>query len=139
MVIQIIGVGRFGLLLVRHFLESGFEVSAWDTRFESGPSEEWAELERIGCSVGIRVKADVVIFAMFPEEIKIASLDHPSLNFPDSTPLVVNVTSVQQPGLDSLRFVDKRRVLSFHTLFGPQAIKDADWKGQKMIVTLVPM
>ncbi|OHA21077.1 MAG: hypothetical protein A2849_02080 [Candidatus Taylorbacteria bacterium RIFCSPHIGHO2_01_FULL_51_15] len=135
--IQILGVGKFGSLIVRHFLQSGFEVYAWDIRFGSGASEEQAVLRSLGCHTSIAESPDIVLYAIFPEQVrtKYASLIETSRE----KPLEINVSSVQQSGINSLLPQANGEILSFHTLFGPQAITDdSSWKGKQMIVTVEP-
>ncbi len=75
---------------------------------------------------------EIVVLALFPEQVtRRQGLD---------SALLVNVSSVQQPGIAALieAGVDTRNILSFHPLFGPVAVTKSGWAGKQIIVTMTP-
>jgi prephenate dehydrogenase len=54
-----------------------------------------------------------------------------------ATGLVINLSSVQTPGVDRLKElgVSEDRLVSFHPLFGPVGVRNTGWVGKKIITT----
>lgn len=124
-----LGLGNLGLFLARHFLELEFQVSGWDIN----PSKR-SVLESLGgCLDQDDKTADAVIFALFPKQITKQLVE--GLN---PKTLLVNVSSVQQPGIKALldAGVDRERIFSFHPLFGPVGVSKSGWVGKQIIVTV---
>jgi len=118
-----------GLFLFHHFEESGFEVTAYDPNPErAGLIQSLQSGYRHGGDV------DVFIFALFPAQIE----QDPAIL--DSNAQLVNISSVQQPGIKRLikGGAKKSEILSFHPLFGPVGVSKSGWTGKQIIVTTQP-
>jgi prephenate dehydrogenase len=122
---QLVGLGQFGMFLTRHFLGSGFEVFGFDTDVSKK-----TQLENLGGVWG-DTESDVRVYCVFPWDIQ---------NVPDDGSLVVNLSSVQEPGVRRLLElgVASGRVMSFHPLFGPVGVSQSGLGGKQIILTLGP-
>lgn len=132
MKVLVFGLGQFGMFLAEHFVSSGFEVFGWDINESKAMA-----LEALGAKWGSGFETDLVILALFPEQITSAVLKALS---PDA--LLINVSSVQQPGLAALNRsqagANKDKVFSFHALFGPVGVNGSGWAGKQLVVTVEP-
>ncbi len=125
--IQIIGVGQFGEFLARLYAEAGNEVWGWDTT----PQKEGL-VESLGGTWGKCPTPDATMLCCFPKQY--------SREMIPATGLVVNLSSVQTPGIERLKElgVPTERVVSFHPLFGPTGVKQTGWVGKKITTTPYP-
>ncbi len=132
MKVLVLGLGKFGMFLVQHLVAAGLEVYGSDTN-----AAKRQELEACG---GVwqpeQFCPDVVILALFPSQMT------PELLlglWPSS--LLVNISSVQAPGIAALREaigIGIERIFSLHPLFGPVAVAKSGWVGKQIVVTLEP-
>lgn len=131
MKIQIVGLGNLGLFLSQHFIEAGFQVFGRDIN-----SNKESALRSLGGFLGQDYETDVRIFALFPEQIQFGMFFH---GF-NSEALVVNLSSVQKPGIKAITDfgVDRTKIFSFHPLFGPVGVTKSGWTGKQIIVTVQP-
>lgn len=125
MKVQIVGLGQFGLFLAEHFLQVGSVVFGTDI-----DESKRAVLEKLGGIWGV-FPSDITILAVFPSQIQSIS---------DMNSLIVNMSSVQEPGLQRLGVlgVDLERIMSIHPLFGPIGVCKSGWVGKQLIVTKNP-
>src|SRR3989344_2576584 len=131
MKVHIVGLGRLGMFLAKHFKYSGFEVSGIDLNLHKK-----FELEDSGGSWRENSEdADAVFLALFPERMTIPLLR----TFPAKT-LLVNLSSLQRPGLKALWEAggENRMILSMHLMFGPVAVTASGWGGKQIVVTNSP-
>jgi prephenate dehydrogenase len=127
----VVGLGQFGLFVANHLIASGIEVFAWDVS-----QDKKAQLESIGGNwADLSAKVDIVILAIFP-----AQVTHDLVERFSRQALLVNISSVQQTGLQALLNlgVEQNRIFSFHPLFGPVRIASSGWDGKLAIVTHDP-
>ena len=132
MKVLVLGLGNFGMFLVRHLIAAGLEVYGSDSNVAKKH-----ELEEFG---GVWKPAqlcpDAVILALFPSQMR------PELFlelWPSS--LLVNISSVQVPCIAALREaigIGTERILSLHPLFGPVGVANSGWVGKQIVVTLEP-
>jgi prephenate dehydrogenase len=123
---HVCGLGEFGMFLADFFLKIGWTVNGCDTNPKKKPM-----LESLGGTWG-DADADIRFLAVFPEEIS---------NVPDDGSLVVNLSSVQQPGLARLAHlgVADNRLMSIHPLFGPVGVSKTGLRGKQIVLTKVPV
>lgn len=125
MKIQIVGLGQFGMFLAEHFTQAGCEVCGIDL-----DSTKRVHLEKLGGVWGDH-PSDVRLLAVFPWQVEC---------IPNDGSLVVNLSSVQQPGVERLNELglEGSRQMSIHPLFGPVGVSQKGWIGKQVIVTKHP-
>ena len=127
MKIQVIGLGQFGEFLARLYLVDAGNNDVWGTDID--PLKKGL-VESLGATWGQRPDPDVTLLCCFPKQY--------SREIIPATGLVVNLSSVQTPGIRRLveLGVLPERVVSFHPLFGPIGVKQTGWVGKKIIMTI---
>lgn len=124
MKIQVIGLGQFGEFLASLYVEAGEEVWGWDTN----PIKKGL-VESHGGIWGQCPMPEATLLCCFPKQY--------SKEMILTTGMVVNLSSVQSPGIEKLRElgVANERISSFHPLFGPIGVNKSGWVGKKIITT----
>ncbi len=127
MKVQIFGLGQFGEFVTRLYVEAGHHVWGFDT----DPLKKGL-VESLTGTWGQCPDVDAVFLCCFPKQYKAEMM-------PD-TGLVVNLSSVQTPGIQRLKElgVSDDRLVSFHPLFGPVGVRQSGWVGKKIILTKSP-